>query len=157
VVALGVLMISTFQRFFSDATLWQSVAVAVISTLLLGVPVWAWWLVRHIRQKSVDQDRERLHVKLAGFRDRTKALRDRIRAHSPLWNDEAEVERLCRGLEEDAQAFLRADMPAAIALFDRDTTTRPERYQPGAPDYISSWGNWLERRLDAVDEIIRGL
>ena len=38
-------------------------------------------------------------------------------------------------------------MPDALAQFNRDTTSRPERYQPGAPDHISTLGE-LDRASD---------
>jgi hypothetical protein len=84
-------------------------------------------------------------------------LRNRIRADGSLRTDPQETERLCREFERHARDYLIGNYLAGIGRFDSDLTSRPERYQPDAPFHISNWGNWIERRIEALEEIIKEL
>jgi len=77
-----------------------------------------------------------------------RALTARIRQGNP-WMSEAEAETQAREWEGRTAQQLTGH-GTLLARFLSDSTTKVERFQPGAPFHISNWGNFLERRRDAL-------
>jgi hypothetical protein len=124
--------------------------VAVLATLGLNklIPRVRRWFAAHDVVKE----------QLRDYRSQVEVLRTTVRTTAgPLWDDATECRRQCVALEQEVLGYLTVNAPEHVARFNSDLSKTPERYQPNAPHHVSDFGNFLERRLQALDDIIEKL
>jgi len=80
-------------------------------------------------------------------------LKDEIRELVNKW-DEKYADR-ARGWEQRALVYLDRELPAYSGTFRLDNVI--QQWQPGACFEVATWGNFMDRRLAAIDRIVTEL
>ena len=80
-------------------------------------------------------------------------LKDEIRGLVDKW-DEKYVDR-ARDWEQRVLAYLDGELPAYSGSFRLDNMV--QQWQPGARLEVANWGNFMDRRLAAIDRIVTEL
>jgi hypothetical protein len=80
-------------------------------------------------------------------------LRDKIRGLVDKW-DEKYANR-ARAWEQRVLTYLDRQLPAYSGTFRRDDVV--QQWQPGACFEVATWGNFMDRRLAAIDRVVSEL
>jgi hypothetical protein len=98
---------------------------------------------------------ERKISRLSGQSECGRFIRDEIRASGTIWLPR--FEKAARDWETNTHAILKEEVPGEAEQFMVDYVPGGQQYQPDAHPEVANWGNFMDRRLAALAEIIRKL